>query len=839
MPKARDFEILKSLDTKTEPLSQKLDDILSKRQLFGALQIEEYESAKDQYDRVRALNDWRQRGSTSPARSFYRLFEEFSELGAARMPQSARSALAGLLADRLSATVRQLSPRATDLFRGILSQVDGTPYEPRFEMTKGKLAELSESGDLQYLLNPRAPLASKTEYLTKRFDNYIAGANVLDERDRTKEQEQGEVREKPSDDPIPPPAREESEPSMDEMSRLEKGEKPTAIWKINPAYGGYFREQSFDTWDPERKVWKQSDYAYEEDKLGQGNAENDSITISANVQRGAWTRVKSEASRLKIGAPEASAAFPERFTEDTERVIAEIEKTKQGNRARGFALARYVMQRLQYSNESQFNNTYRSDPNGYCFAIDTHKKADCDVGNTYFAALCARLGVPARHVVGHMVKGKNEKGTSMIHSGTGHAWSEIWDDQAREWMRVDATPPGDPIFNSQIDQEGEGGESAPGDYGGQEDVGPTDEQLQKLEEELAKHVEELSYTPEERALAEEAKIELSEARDIAREIAQAEDARLKDGRKVTNALSQLFDMIVDSRLSFESEYSGPLRRREGGERIDDIVAQHIGAVSGEQDPRSRIKETETPKEEQLFGGFDVWFIDDKSGSMSQTVDGAVKWKTQRTMNYLLLSALHRFQEKLVRSGVAALPGSSLDVRTEVLSFRGGGVKELDVDKPLSPRFEAAEKVTLWRSLGNQGSGNGDVQALQTVLREIKEDIKATEAGGKKDNRLRIVLPMSDGEPDDPARVHALAEELGNTGAVVVGLGLTDAAKSVKQIYTTPKSRGETVKDLNHLPVIVARHIVSEALKLFPDKGKGRFEYALKALVGGFQEAGSA
>src|SRR3989344_43697 len=782
-------------DSKIEEkmLSQKLDDILSKRQLFGALQTDVYESAKEQYDHVRALNDWRQKGSASPARSFYRLFEEFSELGAARMPQGARSALSGLLADRLAATARSLSPRGADLFRGILSQVDGTPYEPKFEMTKSKLAELSESGDLRYLLNPRAPLASKTEYLTKRFDDYVAGANALDERDRAKAHEQGEEREKPSDDPTPPPAREESEPSMDEMSRLEKGEKPIAIWKINPAYGGYFREQSFDTWGSSRKVWTQGDYAYEENILGPGHAENDSIIISADVQCGAWTRipipythgfladendqilyrtdkngdlsilksgagkasvgivlVKEEASRLKMGAPETPVASSERFTEETERAIAEIAKAKQGNRARGYALARYAMQRLQYSNDSQFNNIYRSDPNGYCFAIDTHKKADCDVGNTYFAALCARLGVPARHVVGHMVKGKDEKGTSMIHSGTGHAWSEIWDYETREWTRVDATPPGDPIF----DQEGEGGESAPGDYGGQEDVGPTDEQLQKLEEELAKHVEELSYTPEERTLSEEAGIELSEARDIAREIAKAEDTRLKDGRKVTDALSQLFDMIVDSRLLFESQYSGPLRRREGGERIDDIVAQHIGAVSGEQAPRSRIKETETPKEEQLFGGFDVWFIGDKSGSMSQTVDGAVKWKTQRTMKYLLLSALHRFQEKLVRSGVAALPGSSLDVRTGVLSFRGEKASELDVDKPLSPRFAATDKVTLWRSLGNQGSGNGDVQALQTVLREINEDIKATEAGGKKDNRLRIVLPMSDGEPDNPARVHA-------------------------------------------------------------------------------------
>ena len=110
--------------------------------------------------------------------------------------------------------------------------------------------------------------------------------------------------------------------------------------------------------------------------------------------------VKEEASRLKMGAPETPVASSERFTEETERAIAEIAKAKQGNRARGYALARYAMQRLQYSNESQFNSTYRSDPNGYCFAIDTHKKADCDVGIPTSPASADRSAVPRCSVFG-------------------------------------------------------------------------------------------------------------------------------------------------------------------------------------------------------------------------------------------------------------------------------------------------------------------------------------------------------------------------------------------------------------------------------------------------------
>ncbi len=870
---------IKNESLKFKNLEKKLDSIISKKRFFDALKSDVYESAKSEYDDLRSINDWRKKSKNSPAKDFYRMFEEFSSLENETLEVQEKNAMSGLLADRLSMSSRGLSPRAHDLHQAILAKIDGKNYEPKFEITKKKIDDISKENDISYLKNPKITVKNKLDYLSKRFDDYISGANALDridEENKNKEEKENQETDK-EDNNTPPPAEEESKPSMDEMNRLENGEKAGAIWSITPAYGGYYRQQSFDTWDSQKKAWKQSDYEYKNFNIESRESKN-KIEMSAEIRGSAWTRIPipytHEISKIEgidsrfiktkkdvngdvlvylekdgniqfslTESPNkldtitfkktSSQNTSERFTDETEKAIEEIKKAKQGNKARAFAVSRYVLSRLKYSNESKYNDIYNSDPNGYCFAIDTHKQADCDVGNTYFAALCQKLGVPARHVVGHMVKGKDENNASAITSGTGHAWSEIWDDEENKWMRIDATPPGDPQLEEQDQQESN--EPVPGDYGEQEAIGPSDEELAKLEQELAKVVENLSYTPDERKLSEETGIELKEARDIMREINQAEDTRLKDGRRVVDAMSQMFEMIIESRKHLRQEYTGPLRRQEGGEFIEDVVAHHIGTVANESDPLSRSKEKDHIHEEKVFGGFDVYIIGDKSGSMSDTVDGESKWKTQRRAEYLTLSSLHRFEEKLKKSGVSALKDKSLNVRTEAISFRGGSINDIDTDKPLGEKFESKDKVALWHSLTEQGGGNGDVVSLQIIHAQIKDEIKKIENSGKKDDRLRIVIAMSDGSPDSVSGVHTMAEELGKMNAVVVGIGLTETAKAVEQIYTTKWSHGDYAKDINDLPAIVAKHIISESIKLFPEKSKKQSERTITSLLASFKK----
>jgi len=85
--------------------------------------------------------------------------------------------------------------------------------------------------------------------------------------------------------------------------------------------------------------------------------------------------------------------------------------------------------------------------------------------------------------------------------------------------------------------------------------------------------------------------------------------------------------------------------------------------------------------------------------------------------------------------------------------------------------------------------------------------------------LRLVVACSDGGPDSPEGVRELAEKIGRLNAVVVGVGLTETAATVPIIYDTPYSRGDIARDINDLPALVAKHLVLEAVKLFPEKAR--------------------
>jgi len=143
-------------------------------------------------------------------------------------------------------------------------------------------------------------------------------------------------------------------------------------------------------------------------------------------------------------------------------------------------------------------------------------------------------------------------------------------------------------------------------------------------------------------------------------------------------------------------------------------------------------------------------------------------------------------------------------------------------------------VKMWRSLGNLGSGNGDTAGLIMLRDQIRAEIAETEKKGKKDNRLRLIVACSDGYPDDERAVHELAAELGQMGAVVVGIRMTETARAVEKIFATEWSRGDYAADINDLPAIVAKHLVLEAVKLFPEQGQAGVKKIIGTVLGKFK-----
>lgn len=847
-------------------------DLVSESALTG----ESFEDASEALDKVETIQKYRQEVEKYALPSFYKVFEEVTHLNRSSMPTEQKETHMRALVEMAEDRISRFSPRVADLYLSLLVHLKGEEREPKFEVNRNYLTELIEAGDIQVMCSADDPWEMKLNRIKTRFDDYLLGIRSFDKRegavldDDVREWRRQELIKAPTQ---PPSRKKQSKPGVDPMERGKEGERAPAIWFIKPAWGGYYREQSFSVWDEEQKVWTEEDAVYSEIERVQPCGNKDftkgpiDITLHASVFVNQWVvlpmpythgfhklKVKdheyrtqkaldqngdfafyvegdaSETVEIDVELAPTKKRFvskPEKvivpkmpcvLSQETESELKKISESKRGNIARASAIKRHVLKRIKYlapkdqAEASRFNDAYRTHPNGFAGAVDELKEADCDVANTYFAALCAKLKIPVRHCVGHSVKGKDKNGASAINSGTGHGWSEVWDEINKEWIRMDATPSGDP--NLEDDNKSEDS-SAPGDYGANEAVVPDDEKLEELRAKLAERKKQLSYTKEERYLSEKGSVELSEARQIVKEINEAERSRMPSGELVVDALAMVFNAIVESRKTTASIYDGPVRRREGGERIANIIRHKIGIMTGDTDPMSREKTDVEEAEEKMLGGFDLFMIGDKSGSMQSTIDSEALWQIQRRAEYLIFSALYKFERKLEVAGLQAQ--DALSVRTQSISFRGNGSNDIDLDKPLSGFFGAIDKVKMWHSLTNQGGGNGDTAALSYIYEQIKTEIEDNKKRGFKENRLRIVIACSDGGPDDPASVQMLAEKLGELDAVVVGMGLTETAQAVPIIFDTPHSRGDIAYDINDLPALVAKHVVMEAVRLFPQK----------------------
>lgn len=286
----------------------------------------------------------------------------------------------------------------------------------------------------------------------------------------------------PDEQSFPPEHRKYISPSMDERKTgeeaKEKGLQP--VFTIEPPLQGYFREFIADRFNPDTVTWieENSDTSYvnrdvpiEHTMSGKirgkialplpaGYTVNTTslkapqpIFITFDNERGITYFESTIPQEFSIGfGPDAHLHDRERpkpyhsediiigrLSDETEKFLRGVEWLPAGQKA--IAIATYVKTKLDYSNESRYNAIYKSCPEGYFQQIEQHKKADCDVANTYFAALCRRAKLPARLVVGHHVPGSKD-GKSHITHGTGHAWAEVFD--GSRWLTIDAQPEAPP-----------------------------------------------------------------------------------------------------------------------------------------------------------------------------------------------------------------------------------------------------------------------------------------------------------------------------------------------------------------------------------------------------------
>ena len=145
---------------------------------------------------------------------------------------------------------------------------------------------------------------------------------------------------------------------------------------------------------------------------------------------------------------------------------------------------------------------------------------------------------------------------------------------------------------------------------------------------------------------------------------------------------------------------------------------------------------------------------------------------------------------------------------------------------------------LWHSLTEQGVGNGDPEALSVVYEQVAHEVGEPRKRGAKNNRLRLIITCSDGGYGDEAslEMQMLAKKFHdlNAHALVVGIGLTESAAQVPVVMENPPySRGEIVRNINDLPVVIAKYVILEAVKLFPEKARASVGQTIENAIAKF------
>ncbi len=763
---------------------------------------------------------------------------------------------------------RPIGLAETDALMDALSRAASDPsYAPEDHWHRDLVASLracptaggQEIDVLQFVASPVVAARARLDLWKKQLADLI---NYTETHDRARLAElpkEGEPHDAVDQglEESPPPAGDEMQTSMDEMAEQQEGGSK-GYFTVHPFRGGYYRSQIFTAhrdgarWGKDASVYGPSPEigAFSESRTMRGTVpggqvidlpipygfapDPQSLRVAPGVELlysddGLWridAQAVSEKSSFTLSIGKSSAAY----RQETAAKVA-VRETFAGPEAEGVlknlsgntveksrVIKRFVRGLLRYSNASALNSVYEQDPRGYFAAIETYKKADCDVANAYFINLLSRVGIKARMAIGHYVKMKDANDAAVLGSGTSHAWTEVWDEVAKVWVRFDATPPGDPIMDEEQSDERKADDPGPGDYDEVEAKQITEEEMRAFEakiEDAKRKMSEALTSPAERAAQEfaaKAGCTPEQARAARKKIAEARVLADARGRNVRDALADEFQKIVDSNQKEVSAYRGPVTRSQGDVLADKRMA-HKDVRAGTADPLGYEREVVEMRLAQEYGGMDVWLVCDRSESMREidpTTNHAKK-DEQQLAAFLLLDSIQAFTYKTEEAARQDLLVSPLNVRSSVIAFQGGNADSI---KSLGLPWAERAQYEVWHRLeSNIGGGTPAHLGLQKARLEIE---KAIEEEKKNPNplyakkRLRLVVVFMDGAVDDATAYFAEQQKLEELGVYVSSWGMTESARAVEAY-----PNGHCVSSARVMIEPVSHYIVerAQALKL--------------------------
>jgi len=400
-----------------------------------------------------------------------------------------------------------------------------------------------------------------------------------------------------------------------------------------------------------------------------------------------------------------------------------------------------------------------------------------------------------------------------MHGGSGHAWLEVWDSQSASWTRMDATPKGDPTVDEDVQEQDLKDEPEEGDYGDDEIM--SDEDLKKKIEELKNKPDNGVKPPEPTKsdhandrFAEKAGCTPEQAAEFLRALQRVRAIKNERGISISELLKEEWDKIRIARKIEKMDYRGPVRQDEG-DVLDDPVSAFIDIRSQEYNPTGYERLAEQVREVFDFGGINIYFSFDLSGSMSEVdmATGKSKNSVQRDVALLFLDSLMQCAYNSRRDGDDSelLP---IKIMATVASDTGKTVL------PLTDSWGPAEQWRIYSALKRVSRGGTPMHETMAL---IKTAIEEEQALLKKQNvskdrlPLDYVVEMSDGVPDDFIATQDQHERIKRSGAVVRSYCIGGVSRSV--------DAAPPLTSFSELPGILAQDIVEKFSKLNPHRIK--------------------
>jgi len=648
--------------------------------------------------------------------------------------------------------------------------------------------------------------------------------------------------------------------SMEAGDEKKEGEPAKALFSVKPFFGGYYKQLTFNKLNPQNLKWQKPDNEFIEPNaegfnvLGarvifgkiHGRAplsiplpydwtiNQDSLTTDAPEGAAEILKNQDRLWYLKINADgifeyQIRASRKQRFEEQTELGQSEIsgeldpdlkqqiEKLKASKLPKiklKREIVKLVRNRLQYSNNRETWLDYSRQPAEFFKKIWQQKDADCFVANTLAVRALAEIDNSSRFISGYMVRDRNERGEAIMHSGNGHAWLEIWDEASQRAIRLDATPAGDPNVDQKQQEKELEGETGEGDYGDNDEL-VTDAEVQKQINDLkkkegggSKKRKNPSYDLIDQQFAELAECSPEQAREFLKRLERVREIKDENGEPISDLMKEEWKKIIEERKVETMDYKGPVRMDEGS-RLEDPVSARIDIRSKELNPTGFERDELVEKTENNFGGLDIYFSFDLSGSMSEPdgASGRIKVDVQRDVGLLFVDSLMQLSYMTRQHG-----GESdlLPIKIMVTLASDTG----DVKLHLTDKWGPKEQWAFYSALTQLARGG---TPTHKTLEKIEIDFDKELADLKKKNIPQTKLPIqytaeiSDGAPDDFNETESLHQKLKVKGMSIRSYTIGGQSASA--------DAAPALETFSQLPQILAKDIIEQFRKLRPRKIK--------------------